>query len=81
MIKNIPNKYDQQMLISEIDERHAGLYDFFYLPIDPKVSESPLILRAEQVQLRVRVHQLCAPDRYPVVLRRVRQLQVAQVQQ
>ena len=39
MIKNIPNKYDQQMLIAEIDERHAGLYDFFYLPIDPKVTQ------------------------------------------
>ena len=37
MIKNIPNKYDQQMLIAEINERHGALFDFFYLPIDPKV--------------------------------------------
>lgn len=36
MIKNIPNKYTQQMVLKEINERHDGLYDFFYLPIDPK---------------------------------------------
>lgn len=34
MIKNIPNKYNQRMLLSEIDERHKFQYDFFYLPID-----------------------------------------------
>lgn len=34
MIKNIPNKYNQKMLLSEIDEKHKGQYDFFYLPID-----------------------------------------------
>ena len=34
MIKNIPNKYNQKMLLAEIDERHKGQYDFFYLPID-----------------------------------------------
>jgi len=34
MIKNIPNKYTQWMLLSKIDEGYKGLYDFFYLPID-----------------------------------------------
>ena len=38
MIKNIPNKYTQKMLLEEIDRNHFGAYDFFYLPIDFKVS-------------------------------------------
>lgn len=33
-IANIPNKYTKQMLLRLIDERFAGTYDFFYLPID-----------------------------------------------
>jgi len=36
MIKNIPNKYTQKMLLLTVDEHHKGLYDFFYLPIDFK---------------------------------------------
>lgn len=36
MIKNIPNKYTQKMLLATIDEFFHGTYDFFYLPIDFK---------------------------------------------
>lgn len=36
MIRNIPNKYNQQMLLDLINESHYGLYDFFYLRIDFK---------------------------------------------
>lgn len=36
MIKNIPNKYTQKMLLERLDQKHAGRYDFFYLPIDLK---------------------------------------------
>ncbi|KAI5351761.1 hypothetical protein L3X38_004652 [Prunus dulcis] len=34
--QNIPNKYTSKMLLSAIDERHRGTYDFIYLPIDFK---------------------------------------------
>jgi hypothetical protein len=36
MIRNIPNKYTQWMLLAEINMHHEGLYDFYYLPIDFK---------------------------------------------
>lgn len=36
MIKNIPNKYTQKMLLEKIDKLHSHRYDFFYLPIDLK---------------------------------------------
>jgi len=36
MVRNIPNKYTQKMLLAEIDEELKGKYDFFYLPIDFK---------------------------------------------
>eukprot|EP00933_Yihiella_yeosuensis_P006502 TRINITY_DN111206_c0_g1_i1.p1 TRINITY_DN111206_c0_g1~~TRINITY_DN111206_c0_g1_i1.p1 ORF type:complete len:282 (-),score=58.95 TRINITY_DN111206_c0_g1_i1:108-953(-) len=35
MLRNIPNKFTQSQLLEEIDaEGFAGLYDFFYLPMD-----------------------------------------------
>ncbi|CAM9596094.1 unnamed protein product, partial [Heterosigma akashiwo] len=36
MVRNIPNKYTQQMLLDEINAEFEGTYDFFYLPIDFK---------------------------------------------
>lgn len=35
-VRNIPNKYNQQMLLDEVNVHHKGTYDFFYLPIDFK---------------------------------------------
>ncbi|CAG8555481.1 11016_t:CDS:2 [Funneliformis caledonium] len=34
MVRNIPNKYTQEMLRAELDETHKGKYDFLYLRID-----------------------------------------------
>ncbi|GBC05569.1 hypothetical protein RclHR1_00630016 [Rhizophagus clarus] len=34
MVRNIPNKYTQEMLITELNESHSGKYDFLYLRID-----------------------------------------------
>lgn len=34
MIRNIPNKYTQRMMLDFLDLRHRDTYDFFYLPID-----------------------------------------------
>ena len=36
MIKNIPNKYTQVMLLETFDRKQKDQYDFFYLPIDFK---------------------------------------------
>jgi len=36
MIRNIPNKYTQRMLLAAIEAQHLGRFDFFYLPIDFK---------------------------------------------
>lgn len=36
MVRNIPNKYNQLMILEEVNVNHEGKYDFFYLPIDFK---------------------------------------------
>ena len=36
MIRNIPNKYTQRMMLEELNRSHAHKFDFFYLPIDFK---------------------------------------------
>lgn len=36
MIRNIPNKYTQDLMLDRIDRHYNKEYDFFYLPIDFK---------------------------------------------
>ena len=37
MIRNIPNKFKQKMLLDMINVYHLRKYDYFYLPMDLKV--------------------------------------------
>lgn len=34
MVRNIPNKYDLELILSEINDTFRGKFDFFYLPLD-----------------------------------------------
>lgn len=39
MMRNLPNKYNQQMLLEELNTSgFLGTYDFIYLPIDPETN-------------------------------------------
>lgn len=38
MIRNIPNKFTQKILLQQIDLQHSMQYDLFYLPIDLRVN-------------------------------------------
>jgi len=38
MIRNIPNKYTQDMLLELFEKNHKKKFDFFYLPIDYNVN-------------------------------------------
>lgn len=37
MIKNIPNKYNVDLMLQTINQNYKDKYDFFYLPIDFRV--------------------------------------------
>ena len=34
MVRHIPNKYTQEMLIQELNVNNKHKYNFFYLPVD-----------------------------------------------
>lgn len=39
MVRNLPNRYTQSMLVEEIcSSGFVGMFDFFYLPIDPETN-------------------------------------------
>lgn len=43
MIRNIPNKFKQINLLEMINELHQKQFDYFYLPMDLKVSPIPML--------------------------------------
>ncbi len=43
MIRNIPNKVKQINLLEMINELHSKQFDYFYLPMDLKVSSIPML--------------------------------------
>ena len=49
MVRNIPNKYTQEMLLELFEKNHKKKFDFFYLPIDYNV----LLAYLEQLQRRL----------------------------
>lgn len=44
MIKNIPNKYNVDLMLQTINQNYKDKYDFFYLPIDFRVLKLAKIL-------------------------------------
>lgn len=77
MIKNIPNKYSQPLLLERIDKNHKDTYDFIYLPIDFTVR---LEFIKEQMQRRLRIHQLRSRKVHKELLPGVPRQEVGNVQ-
>ena len=65
MVKNIPNKYSQEMLLEEFTANHENKFDFFYLPIDKDVSD---LLSLEQLQCRLCFSQFYQPNIFERIL-------------
>ena len=62
MIKNIPMRYSQQDLLRIIQERHKDTFDYFYLPMDLKVSacvENATILSLQSLKLLRTILNFC----------------------
>lgn len=56
MVKNIPNKYTQEILVEEFTVNYENKFDFFYLPIDKDVI---FVLYLELVQCWLCLCQFC----------------------
>ncbi|KAF9426795.1 hypothetical protein BGZ94_005996 [Podila epigama] len=72
MIRNIPNKYTQQMLLECINETHFGKFDFLYLRMDFKnkcnVGYAFInFINVEEVDIFVKAHvgKKCVMDEEP----------------
>jgi RNA recognition motif 2 len=44
MVRNIPNKFKQMTLLEMINKRNSNKYDYFYLPMDLKVTPQIIVL-------------------------------------
>ncbi len=70
MIRNIPNKYTENLLLDLFNKNHKKKIDFFYLPIDYKVIN---FFYSEQLQCWLRFSQLHPPQVYCLILQRIPQ--------
>lgn len=59
MIRNIPNKFKQKNLLEMINLKHPGKYDYFYLPMDLKVTNiiQAYLIDIDLMQRGIRLHQ------------------------
>jgi hypothetical protein len=59
MIRNIPNKFKQKNLLEMINLKHPGKYDYFYLPMDLKVTNiiQAYLIHVDLMQRGIRLHQ------------------------
>lgn len=70
MIRNIPNKYTENLLLELFNKNHKKKIDFFYLPIDYKVL---LVVSLEQLQRGLRLHELHSSQIHWRILPRIPQ--------
>jgi len=67
MIKNIPNKFSRDLLISTIDQNFKGTYDLFILPTDGNKNKN-FGLTDYAVKLFTKWHEMDPPDEWEINL-------------
>lgn len=61
MIRNLPNKFKQMTLLNMINGNYKGKYDYFYLPMDLKVSYFIVLIFVFRLNAILGMHLLTLP--------------------